>query len=215
MIAILALAGCTDARGLHRDPLRTRFGSALSRISARAERISNVVKTGVMSGLFEAVWVPPCPSPLPVSTRSSVVEVNGAGHPSSSKGKDREREREWVKEVERERRTERADEDEDAPAAAGGCAFDPETMENVYAGYGNERCRVLCTVELGLAFRRRLPQEEREDESVDGDGMPAKTAGLGADGRVPSLGSTDAGMRMDRTLLLKPKVLLESVVDIL
>ncbi|KAL1940219.1 hypothetical protein VTO73DRAFT_9171 [Trametes versicolor] len=219
VIAILALAGCTDARGLHRDPLRTRFGSALSRISARAERISNVVKTGVMSGLFEAVWVPPCPSPLPLSSRSSVIEggasANGAGHPG--KGKDREREREWVKEVERERRAERPDDDvDDAPAASGGAAFDPETMENVYAGYGNEKCRVLCTVELGLAFRRRVPQEEREDESVDGDGMPAKAAAeLGVGSRVPSQSSADAGMRMDRTLLLKPKVLLESVVDIL
>ncbi|KAJ2988454.1 hypothetical protein NUW54_g9111 [Trametes sanguinea] len=107
VIAILALAGCTDPRGLHRDPLRTRFGGALSRISARAERISNVIKTGVMSGLFEAVWVPPCrPVPTSHSRRSSGAEpsVNVVTGASRSKGKEREREREWVKEVERERR---------------------------------------------------------------------------------------------------------------
>ncbi|KAI0707079.1 hypothetical protein C8Q76DRAFT_629279 [Earliella scabrosa] len=127
VIAILALSGCTDARGLHRDPLRARCGSALSRISARAERISTVVKEGVLSGLFEVVW--------PEGDR-------------------------W---------------------------FDWNAMENVYAGHCNERCRVLCTVELGLAFERRLPEEEVEE----------------------------SGSKVVRNLLLKPKVLLESVVDIL
>ncbi|KAI9061148.1 hypothetical protein FKP32DRAFT_985928 [Trametes sanguinea] len=245
VIAILALAGCTDPRGLHRDPLRTRFGGALSRISARAERISNVIKTGVMSGLFEAVWVPPCrPVPTSHSRRSSGAEpsvnvVNGA---SRSKGKEREREREWVKEVERERRASKydAEEDDDRPPvdapqrAADERWFDCETMENVYAGYGSERCRVLCTVELGLAFRRRLP--EREEESVDGDGMPASrptssaskgAPGAGKDDNTGGVGGgdeevadgdgneDDIASRMERTLLLKPKVLLESVTEIL
>ena len=76
MLAILVLAGCTDPRGLHCDPLRARFGSALARISARAERISAVVREGVLSGLFEIVWVHPCqlpkpkPKPTPKSTPS-------------------------------------------------------------------------------------------------------------------------------------------------
>ncbi|OSC97737.1 hypothetical protein PYCCODRAFT_1113760 [Trametes coccinea BRFM310] len=245
VIAILALSGCTDPRGLHRDPLRTRFGSALSRISARAERISNVIKTGVMSGLFEAVWVPPCrPVPKTHSRRSSVAEpsanvVNGA---TRSKGKEREREREWVKEVERERRASKydAEGDDDRPPAdapkraADERWFDCETMENVYAGYGSEHCRVLCTVELGLAFRRRLP--EREEESVDGDGMPASrptsSASKGPPGVGGNAGRVGAGevevevedgdvegevtaSRMEWTLLLKPKVLLESVTEIL
>ncbi|KAI0351727.1 hypothetical protein OH77DRAFT_1429301 [Trametes cingulata] len=226
VIAILALSGCTDARGLHRDPLRTRFGSALSRISARAERISSVVKTGVMSGFFEAVWVPPSRSTL-ASRRSSVVDGAGVNGAAKSKGKEREREREWVKEVERERRRSRESDAEVKEERW----FDWETMDNVYAGYGNERCRVLCTVELGLAFRRRLPEEEQEEDSVDGDGMPVSrptsSASKVVPGSAPAEGETDpaasavseaqgeAGPRMERTLLLKPKVLLESVTDIL
>lgn len=59
VLAILALSGGTDIRGLHRDPLRAKFGSALARISARAERISSLMKEGVLSGLFDVVWV--CP----------------------------------------------------------------------------------------------------------------------------------------------------------
>ncbi|KAI0635572.1 hypothetical protein C8Q77DRAFT_578268 [Trametes polyzona] len=221
VIAILALAGCTDPRGLHRDPLRTRFGGALTRISARAERISNVVKTGVMSGLFEVVWVPPCRA-APVSRRSSVV----GGGPASSKGKERQREREWVKEVERERRA--GQDDDDEPPKEPAAEFNWETMDNVYAGYGNERCRVLCTVELGLAFRRKLPQEEqREEDSVDGDGVPLSRPTSSASQVVPSVagdggrisrapsGDPDSAARIERTLLLKPKVLLESVTEIL
>ncbi|KAI0671376.1 hypothetical protein C8Q78DRAFT_1078206 [Trametes maxima] len=227
IIAILALAGCTDARGLHRDPLRTRFGSALSRISARAERISSVVKTGVMSGFFEAVWVPPHRA-ISKSRRNSVGENAAPNGAAKSKGKDREREREWVKEVERERQRS-LEPEEEARDAPGEHWFDWETMDNMFAGFGNERCRVLCTVELGLAFKRRLPEEERaEADSVDGDGMPTSTlgaakpalartrsgegagsqAGLGPEGQ-------DDGARTERTLLLKPKVLLESVTDIL
>ncbi|KAI9000657.1 hypothetical protein BD414DRAFT_472355 [Trametes punicea] len=231
VLAILALAGCTDPRGLHRDPLRTRFGGALSRISARAERISSVVKTGVMSGLFEAVWVPPCRS-VPKSRRSSIAEGVAVNGTSERKGK--EREREWVKEVEKERRAAREAKEEDGVERAGEEHwFDWESMENVYAGYGNERCRVLCTVELGLAFRRRLPQEERE-ESVDGDGMPTSRPTSSASKAPPGAGALcleeenargrtdatiegedEAGGRMERTVLLRPKVLLESVTEIL
>ncbi|KAH9885822.1 hypothetical protein C8Q73DRAFT_669395 [Cubamyces lactineus] len=222
VIAILALAGCRDAKGLHRDPLRARFGGALSRISARAEHISNVVKTQVMSGFFEAVWVPPCHL-VPKSRRSSVADgANVNGIPTKSKGKERERhrerEREWVKEVEKARRAD-DDDEEDVPKVEGGSRFDWETMDNVFAGHGSEHCRVLCTVELGLAFRRRLPQRQREQEqeSVDGDGMPIspypRTDGEGA--AASERGEETSSKTEERTLLLKPKVLLESVIDIL
>ena len=43
-------------------------------------------------------------------------------------------------------------------------------MENVYAGYCSERCRVLCTIELGLVFSRRLSEDEDEDEESMGMG---------------------------------------------
>ena len=71
MLAILVLAGCTDPRGLHRVPLRARFGSAIARISARAARISAGVWEGVFSGLFEIVWVQPCQSPKPAEAQAN------------------------------------------------------------------------------------------------------------------------------------------------
>ncbi len=265
VLAILALSGCTDARGLHRDPLRARYGSALARISARAERISSVVKEGVLSGLFEVIWCQPCrtsPKAKPAGLSASVVTatVPTAADPvqpaklgidininideiGANRGKGKERE--WVEEVERARNggdhQEKAREDQGRGAKE---MFDWATMENVYAGHCNERCRVLCTVELGLAFTRRLPAEERE-ESVDGDGMvvsnasagsrptsslsrPVSMGGVGLDGvavgnvsmsrsRSSANGTVTVvdGNRMVRNLLLKPKVLLESVVDIL
>ena len=229
VIAILALSGCTDARGLHRDPLRARFGSALSRISARAERISSVVKEGVLSGLFEVAWVPPCRSPRTSSSRraSAAVAPESPVSPGANRGKGKERE--WVQEVERAQSGESQKETEEH-------WFDWDSMENVYAGYCSEQCRVLCTVELGLAFERRLPEEEKE-ESVDGDGMvtgsssaarPVAMGGVGVNGvasrsvsisRSTSAGAasdaTSEGSKIVRNLLLKPKVLLESVVDIL
>ncbi|RPD72473.1 hypothetical protein L226DRAFT_573212 [Lentinus tigrinus ALCF2SS1-7] len=230
ILAILALSGCTDARGLHRDPLRSRFGSALSRISARAERISSVVKEGVLSGLFEVAWVPPCRSPRTSSSRraSAAAATETPASPGANRGKGKERE--WVQEVERAQSGESQTETEEH-------WFDWNSMENVYAGYCSEQCRVLCTVELGLVFERRLPEEEKE-ESVDGDGMvtgssaarPVAMGGVGVNGvvsgsvsvsvsRSTSAGSasdaTSEGTKVVRNLLLKPKVLLESVVDIL
>ncbi|RDX56996.1 hypothetical protein OH76DRAFT_1451128 [Lentinus brumalis] len=233
ILAILALSGCTDARGLHRDPLRSRFGSALSRISARAERISSVVKEGVLSGLFEVSWVPPCRSPKTASssrrasTAAAPETTASPASPGGNRGKGKERE--WVKEVQRAQSGESQKETEEH-------WFDWNTMENVYAGYCSEQCRVLCTVELGLAFERRLPEEEKE-ESVDGDGMvtgssaarPVAMGGVGVNGvasggvsvSVSRSASRDAPSdaasesKVVRNLLLKPKVLLESVVDIL
>ena len=248
VIAILALSGCTDARGLHRDPLRARCGSALSRISARAERISTVVKEGVLSGLFEVVWVPPCRSPSGSSNkRASSVPASTTESFGANRGKGKERE--WVKEVERAQQSD-AETQSTKREPEGDRWFDWNAMENVYAGHCNERCRVLCTVELGLAFERRLPEEEVE-ESVDGDGMvvssssrptssasrpvssalsasrPVSMGGVGMNGVGGSVSVSNSldgdgvseagseGSKVVRNLLLKPKVLLESVVDIL
>ena len=71
----------------------------------------------------------------------------------------------------------------------------------MYAGYGNERCRVLCTVELGLAFRRKLPQEEqREVDSVDGDGVPLSRPTSSASKVVPSTPGGEDGGRISRAV---------------
>ena len=185
------------------------------------------MKEGVLSGLFEVIWMHPCQTPKPKANGSDAPSLNG-----TPRGKGRERE--WVKEVERARSG------DDSKSEAGGKYderwFDWDTMENVYAGYCNERCRVLCTVELGLAFSRRLPEEEHDSESVDGDGMvvthvngyesrppsgsgagrPVSMGGVGMDGVRRNLSmSSSGGETVVRNLLLKPKVLLESVVDIL
>ena len=264
VLAILALSGCTDARGLHRDPLRARYGSALARISARAERISSAAKEGVLSGLFEVIWCQPCRASPKAKPDSVAPSVNGNGSVApteptvtepaqpakldineigANRGKGKERE--WVEEVERARNG--GDQEEKEQAQVDKEMFDWATMENVYAGHCNERCRVLCTVELGLAFTRRLPASEEREGSVDGDGMVVSNANPSAGSRPPSSLSRPVSMggvgleggaganvslsrsrssangtvtvvdgnRMVRNLLLKPKVLLESVVDIL
>ena len=159
LLAILALSGCTDSRGVHRDPLRSRFGAALARIGERAERIAGAVREGVMSSIFDVTWVNP----------GSLAR--------------RDKEEKW---------------------------FDWATMENVYAGHGSERSKVLCTVEFGLACVRRA----------------AWTDANGADTRPKTNGSTSNSVNgavangsvdgvLTRSVLLKPKVLLESVIDIL
>ncbi|KAH9944987.1 uncharacterized protein BXZ73DRAFT_37919 [Epithele typhae] len=238
VLAILALSGCTDSRGLHRDPLRARFGSALARISARAERISTVMKEGVLSGLFEIVWLHPCQSPKrPPQAASSPppppppATVPVAHGTPTGKGKERE----WARAVQRATSSD-ADGSELAPIGAEDeRLFEWEVMENVYAGHCNERCRVLCTVELGLAFSRRVPEEERDaadgapPDGVVGErdaaaaGRPVGMGGVGMNGVRRNLSVSSAGgeaggqdgSTMVRNLLLKPKVLLESVVDIL
>ena len=189
----------------------------------------------------------PCQSPTPAvkpsssnhraSSVPSQAETVKNGVAPRGKGKERE----WVQEVERARNG-----DPDGETDVGREDerwFEWETMDNVYAGHCNEQCRVLCTVELGLAFSRRLPEEEHDEETIDGDGMvvnghghmahpisrqvssnasrPVSMGGVGLGGMGRNLsmssmgGETDGGSTMVRNLLLKPKVLLESVVDIL
>ncbi|KAH9949897.1 hypothetical protein B0H21DRAFT_41578 [Amylocystis lapponica] len=171
LLAILALSGCTDSRGVHREPLRARFGNALGRIGERAERIAAAMKEGVMSGVFEIMW--------------------GGGKSASIGKKDKESER-W---------------------------FDWSTMENVYAGHGSERCKVLCTVEFGLMCARRVGWS---NEPGDGEGHGTVVEAKGMNGHVNGQTNGHAvtnGVRsegmLSRNLLMKPKVLLESVADIL
>jgi hypothetical protein len=87
----------------------------------------------------------------------------------------------------------------------GGQAFDPATMENMYAGYGSEECGVLCTVAFGLSVVKRRKEGE-----------------AGREQRAPYLdikGETGATRSkadlLESTLLVKPKVLLESVKELL
>ncbi|KAI0733487.1 hypothetical protein C8Q72DRAFT_811365 [Fomitopsis betulina] len=158
LLAILAVSGCTDSRGVHRDPLRSRFGAALARIGDRAERIAGAVREGVMSSIFEVTWV-------------------NAGSLAR-----RDKEEKW---------------------------FDWATMENVYAGHGSERSKVLCTVEFGLACVRRGAWTDAN--GADTRPKTNGSASTSANGAVAN-GSTES---LTRNVLMKPKVLLESVIDIL
>ncbi|OCH95335.1 hypothetical protein OBBRIDRAFT_788213 [Obba rivulosa] len=164
LLAVLAISGCTDSRGVHREPLRARFGAALARIGQSAERIAGAVKEGVMSGVFQVTWIPPR------GTRRKELE------------KEPER---W---------------------------FDWASMENVYAGCpASERSRVLCTLEFGLVCVRK-----EESAAEDGEAS-SRENGLVNGYRSNGSAVLDRAAEpvLTRNLLMKPKVLLESVTDIL
>jgi len=89
---------------------------------------------------------------------------------------------------------------------SGSRAFDPATMENMYAGYGSEECGVLCTVAFGLSVvKRRKGGEAGRDQQ-----QPAHLDMKGEQGATRSKADL-----LETTLLVKPKVLLESVKELL
>lgn len=93
-----------------------------------------------------------------------------------------------------------------APAVwFGDQAFDPATMENMYAGYGNEECGVLCTVAFGLSVVKRRKEGE--------DGREQRAPYLDMKGETGATRSK--ADLLESTLLVKPKVLLESVKELL
>ncbi|KAH9972836.1 hypothetical protein BGW80DRAFT_1252545 [Lactifluus volemus] len=162
ILAILALAGCTDERGVHREPLRARFGDALSHIAERTEALARVLREGVSSAWFEVVVERPCTTPAAPRGKGSAQDV-------------------W-------------------PSCR---TFNPTVMENMYAGYGSEDCGVLCTVAFGLSVVKR--RKEGED-SEDSHHLDMKGEAGAARSRAEVL---------ETTLLVKPKVLLESVKELL
>ncbi|KAI9440000.1 hypothetical protein H4582DRAFT_1944372 [Lactarius indigo] len=164
ILAILSLAGCTDERGTHREPLRARFGDAVSHIAERTEALARILREGVSSAWFEIVVESPSVAPV-------------------ARGKGR----------------------------AGGVwpncrPFDPAVMENMYAGYGSEACGVLCTVAFGLSVVKRRKggevEEERQPSYLDMKGGEA-------------VATRSRAELLESTLLVKPKVLLESVKELL
>ena len=162
ILAILTLAGCTDERGVHREPLRARFGDALSHIAERTEALARILREGVSSAWFEVAVERPSVSPA-----------------SRGKGKA---------DVWQSCRT-----------------FDPTVMENMYAGYGSEECGVLCTVAFGLSMVKR-----RKEGEAGGDWQPSHLDMKDEAGAARSRAEV-----LESTLLVKPKVLLESVKELL
>ena len=67
ILVILALAGCTDKRGTHREPLRARFGGA---VAERMEALARLLHEGVSSAWFEIAVKNPSVTPV---TRSWVA----------------------------------------------------------------------------------------------------------------------------------------------
>jgi len=79
-------------------------------------------------------------------------------------------------------------------------------MENVFQGYGREdgECVVMCTIELGLDCMRKVVLDE--DVGVMFSPIePIEPSAFGADGMET----------MEKRTLVKPKVLLENVVEVL
>ena len=90
--------------------------------------------------------------------------------------------------------------------------FDHQVMENVFQGYGREdsECVVMCTIEFGLDCARKVVSDEELGVMFSPIEPPI---GLSAS-RVPENG-TNGAESMERRTLVKPKVLLESVVEFL
>jgi len=163
ILAILALAGCTDERGTHREPLRARFGEAVSHIAERTEALALILREGVSSAWFQVVVESPSMTPV----------AHGKGRAGDV----------W-------------------PSCR---AFDPAVMENMYAGYGSEQCGVLCTVAFGLFVVKRSKGGEA-DETRQPSYLDMKGEADAKRSRAELLESK---------LLVKPKVLLESVKELL
>ncbi|THH00218.1 hypothetical protein EW026_g2288 [Hermanssonia centrifuga] len=172
VLAVLVLAGCTDSKGVRRDPLRARFGSSLSTVGERAIEIAGAIREGVMSAAFE------------------VIAVSSAG---GQQGLE-----EALK-------------------------FEASTMDNVFAGLGVESGTVLCTVEFGLACVRKVGDVGGSASQVEGLATsmqrqslqpPATLGGHGTKIKTTGINTNVEGV-LDRSLLMKPKVLLDSFTQIL
>jgi hypothetical protein len=163
ILAILALAGCNDERGVHSEPLRARFSEKLSLIIEQTETLTRILREGVSSAWFDVVVERPLVTPV-----------------ARNKGRGRDV---W----------------------SASQAFDPATMENMYAGYGSEECGVLCTVSFGLSVVKR-----RKEGEVGKDQQPSYLDMKGEEGATRSKADL-----LESTLLVKPKVLLESVKELL
>jgi len=85
-------------------------------------------------------------------------------------------------------------------------------MENVFQGYGREdgECVVMCTIEFGLDCARKVAS----DEDAGVVFSPVEPVGPSVSSRVPEKEVSEVET-MERRTLVKPKVLLESVVEIL
>jgi hypothetical protein len=163
ILAILSLAGCTDERGVHNEPLRARFGEAISHIAERTEALARVLREGVSSAWFEVVVERPSVTPR-ARSKAGARDVWPSGQ-----------------------------------------TFDPATMENMYAGFGSEECGVLCTVAFGLSVVKR-----RKEGEAGRDRQPSYL-----DKKGEAEASRSKADMLESTLLVKPKVLLESVKELL
>lgn len=182
----MALAGCTNASGLHRASLQKQFGSVLARISEHAYKLSIAFREGIMSAAFEVVIIPP-----------------GGGSSSSTSS------------------SKRGGLSVDIPSEV---RFDSGTMMDAFAnpadpvdeaedgGKGN----VLCTVALGLACVRRV---ETANDGTERYITTEFDHGRSTNGIQRTNSSTSSigipAKVLDRTILVKPKVLLDSVTQYL
>lgn len=177
---IISILALSGYHKLSRTHLKANHGTDISVITKKAFELATVIREGIMSATFEPVVVAP-------SLRKS-----GFNQTSERQGRLR------------------VDTDD-------GEVFDDASMKDGFAAAGitSENKRVLCTVELGLAYVKR------KDDPMDGtDGGDPQGAGgrhvpngheaARLNGTVKTNGAAhDLPDVLDRTLLLKPKVILE------
>ena len=90
--------------------------------------------------------------------------------------------------------------------------FDHSTMENVFNGFGREdgECVVMCTIEFGLDCAKKAVLDEDLGIMLS----PTDSQGGFSTFGIPEKGLSRAE-RMERRTLVKPKVLLENVIEIM
>jgi hypothetical protein len=228
ILAILALAGCAPAPPTPRTParalpdpaafslpaaptppppaptpdrayLRARFGGQLRQIVTRAGALAGALREGVMSGCFE---------------------VAGPGAREGARFDPRAMADALAPPPEMSRPA--------SPVKAGPPPGDWLGEKEAAAAAGKEEERVLCAVEFGLVSVQRSARPKRREDgkraglALDvGGGISARVVGV--DSLAPPSGvhldSRDGGagaqVREERSVLLKPKVLLRSVTDVL
>jgi hypothetical protein len=171
--------------------LEEEFGESIKRIQEQAVTIAKVVREGVMSGWFELVRLPDVITPSPTTdtplTPAAVVGPSKSNTTGKYKGKGKMNHYKGKQIL---------------PTVV---KFDEETMENIFKGFGREEGAIMCTVEFGLDC---VKKEDKENcASVDDTG--------GRDKEAAGVDTICSAQLMDRRILMKPRVLLESVNEIL
>lgn len=179
---MLSIAGWPWSRSLLRDDLLKSYRERVSLIYRQILKIETSIRQDYMSAMYEMSVVPPA-------------------HDISNGRLDKSRLHIDV-----------------GPLRRAGSQFNVHTMENVLAGFGEQSGGVLCTVEVGL----KLVEEESQQGGVLEKGRSTHHKSRSSSSRHSIIGAPEAISRANSAgddpsrklverVLLKPKVLLESI----